>query len=65
VRAVAFENPKYMNQEKRRENFRKDMAGVFAIVLGLAIGIFIRRVKIGLLIGLVLGFIAVSLFRRK
>lgn len=54
-----------MNEQKRTENFRKDIAGVFAIILGLAIGLFIRRVKVGLLIGVVLGLIAVQLFRRK
>ncbi|HEY2722669.1 MAG TPA: hypothetical protein VGI82_13135 [Chitinophagaceae bacterium] len=54
-----------MNSQKRTENLRKDMAGIFAILLGLAIGLFIRRVKVGLLIGIVLGFIAISLFRRK
>jgi hypothetical protein len=54
-----------MNEQKRTENLRKDIAGVFVIVLGLAIGLFIRRIKVGLLIGVVLGLIAISLFRRK
>jgi len=34
---------------------RGEMAFIFAIVLGLAIGILIKKVRIGLLIGLVLG----------
>jgi len=34
-------------------------------VLGLTIGLLIKRVKVGLLIGLVLGFIAVMLLKRK
>jgi hypothetical protein len=54
-----------MDQNKRAENMRKDIAGVLAILLGLAIGLFIRRVKVGLLIGIVLGFIAISLFRKN
>jgi len=54
-----------MDSQKRAENLRKDIAGVVAILLGLAIGLFIRRVKVGLLIGIILGFIAISLFRRK
>jgi len=54
-----------MDSQKKADNLRRDIAGVFAIVLGLAIGLFIRRIKIGLLIGLVLGFIAISLFKRK
>ena len=54
-----------MNEQKRADNLRKDIAGVVAIVLGLAIGLFIRRIKVGLLIGIVLGFIAISLLKRK
>jgi len=54
-----------MDSQKRAENLRKDIAGVVAILLGLAIGLFIRRVKVGLLVGIVLGFIAISLFRKK
>jgi len=54
-----------MDSQKRAENLRKDMVGVLAILLGLAIGLFIRRIKIGLLIGIVLGFIAIALLKRK
>ncbi len=54
-----------MDEQKRADNLRKDIAGVVAIVLGLAIGLFIRRIKVGLLIGIVLGFIAISLLKRK
>jgi hypothetical protein len=54
-----------MDPQKRADNMRKDVAGVLALVLGLAIGLFIRRVKVGLLIGIVLGFIAISLFRKN
>jgi hypothetical protein len=38
---------------------RGEMAFVFAIVLGLAVGIMIKRVRIGILIGLVLGIMIV------
>lgn len=44
---------------------RRNIAGIVAIVLGLAIGLFIKRVSIGLLIGVVLGFTALMLFKRK
>jgi len=44
---------------------RRNIAGIFAIVLGLALGIFIRRIKVGLIIGAALGFIAYSLLRKK
>ena len=54
-----------MNKDQQAEITRRNIAGVVAILLGLAIGLFIKRVKIGLLIGIVLGFIAISLFRRN
>jgi hypothetical protein len=38
---------------------RGEMAFIFAIVLGLAVGIMIKKVKIGILIGLVLGIMIV------
>ncbi len=38
---------------------RGEMAFIFAIVLGLAVGIIIKKVRIGILIGLVLGIIIV------
>lgn len=44
---------------------RRNIAGILAIVLGLAIGLFIKRVRIGLLIGIVLGLIAIMLLKRR
>jgi len=44
---------------------RRNIAGIVAIVLGLAIGLFIKRVRVGLLIGIVLGIVAIMLFKRK
>jgi hypothetical protein len=38
---------------------RGEMAFIFAIVLGLAVGIMIKKVRIGILIGLVLGIMIV------
>jgi hypothetical protein len=54
-----------MDSQKKADHVRRDIAGVFAIVLGLVIGLFIRRIKVGLLIGVVLGLIAISLFRKN
>jgi hypothetical protein len=54
-----------MNKDQQPDITRRNIAGVVAILLGLVIGIFIKRVSIGLLIGLVLGLIAISLFKRK
>jgi len=54
-----------VNKEQQADITRRNIAGVAAIVLGLAIGILVRRIKVGLIIGLVLGFIAISLLRRK
>jgi hypothetical protein len=47
------------------ENNRGGIAFVFVILLGLALGILIKRVHIGLLIGLVLGITAPWLLRRR
>ncbi|HEY8396927.1 MAG TPA: hypothetical protein VIK80_03235 [Flavihumibacter sp.] len=48
-------------------NSRRDMGIVVAIAIGLIIGIFIKRVHIGLLIGLGIGLLSASLIsgRRK
>ena len=54
-----------MNKEQQADITRRNIAGIVAIVLGLAIGIFIRRIKVGLIIGIVLGFIAISLLKRR
>jgi F0F1-type ATP synthase assembly protein I len=53
------------NSQQKIDNRRRDMAGILAIVSGLALGLFIKRIKLGLIIGIVLGFIAYSLLRRK
>jgi F0F1-type ATP synthase assembly protein I len=54
-----------VNSNQQADVTRRNIAGVVAIILGLLIGIFIKKVKVGLIIGLVLGFIAYSLLRRK
>ena len=38
---------------------RGEMAFIFAIILGLALGFLIKRVRVGILIGLVLGIMIV------
>ena len=48
-----------MSEERKPNKGRGDMAFIFAIVLGLAVGILIKRVKVGILIGIVLGFFIV------
>ena len=55
-----------MNTKQQQADVtRRNIAGVFAIVLGLALGLFIRRIKIGLIVGMLLGFIVYSLLRKK
>jgi hypothetical protein len=44
-----------MAQERKPSIRRGEMAFIFAILLGLAVGILIKRVRIGILLGLVLG----------
>jgi hypothetical protein len=45
---------------QQKPNVRRgEMAFIFAILLGLAVGIMIKKVRIGILIGLVLGIMIV------
>lgn len=46
-----------MSEERKPSIQRGEMAFIFAIILGLALGIMIKKVKIGILIGLVLGIL--------
>ncbi|HMK25312.1 MAG TPA: hypothetical protein VK483_04715 [Chitinophagaceae bacterium] len=48
-----------MSEEQKPDVRRGEMAFIFAIVLGLAVGILIKKVRIGILVGLVLGIIIV------
>ncbi len=48
-----------MNTERKPSIRRSEMAFLFAIVLGLLLGIFIKKIRIGLIIGLILGGIIV------
>jgi F0F1-type ATP synthase assembly protein I len=52
-------------QQQQSDTRRRNIAGVTAIVLGLLIGIFIRRVRVGLLIGIVLGLTAAMMIKKK
>ena len=52
-------------KQQQADATRRNIAGIFAIVLGLALGLFIRRIKVGLIVGIVLGFIVYSLLRRR
>lgn len=44
---------------------RGNIAFVFLILVGLAIGFLIKRVHVGLLIGLALGFFASGILRKR
>ncbi|HYM94175.1 MAG TPA: hypothetical protein VET23_08555 [Chitinophagaceae bacterium] len=50
-----------MNKERKPDVKRGEISFIFAIVLGLLLGIFIRRIKIGILFGLALGLMIVFL----
>ena len=50
---------------KKSDGKRGTIAFIFVIVLGLVIGEFIKNVKIGLIIGLALGFLGSGLLRRR
>ncbi|MEI9944529.1 MAG: hypothetical protein WDN26_09965 [Chitinophagaceae bacterium] len=42
--------------DQRKPNIRRgEMAFIFAIIIGLVVGILIKRVRIGILLGLIIG----------
>jgi len=50
-----------MGDERKPDVRRGEMSFIFAIVLGLALGIMIKKIRVGILIGVVLGlFIVVT-----
>ena len=51
--------------ERRPNQARGFISFGFVIVLALIIGIFLRNVRLGLIIGLVLGLLGSSLLRRR
>ena len=51
--------------EKPPDRKRGNIGFAFAIILGLIIGIFIKRVQLGLVIGLAIGLLSSGLLRRK
>jgi len=51
--------------ERAPDNKRAGIAFIFLIIVGLIIGFLIKRVHIGLLIGLSLGFLASGMLRRR
>lgn len=50
-----------MGTERKPDKRRGEVSFIFAIVLGLLLGIFIRRIRVGLLFGLALGLVIVFL----
>lgn len=51
--------------EKKPDRKRGMIGFAFAIILGLVIGIFIKRVQIGLIIGLAIGLLGSNLLSKK
>ncbi|HJW18360.1 MAG TPA: hypothetical protein VJ499_14615 [Flavisolibacter sp.] len=51
--------------EKKPDQTRGTIAFFFVILLGLVIGIFIRRVQVGLIIGLALGLLGSNMLKRR
>lgn len=52
-------------QNKKADNTRLRMMAIFCIVLGLVIGFLMKRVHIGLLIGLGLGLLSGGLLSKR
>jgi len=50
---------------KQGNDTRRTMAIIVTVVLGLAIGLFIKRVPLGILIGLALGLLLSGLVKKR
>lgn len=50
---------------KKPDNNRAFIAFAFVVILGYVIGLFLKKVTLGLIIGLALGFLGSGLFRRR
>ena len=50
-----------MSNQKKSGIRRGEMAFIFAIVLGLLLGLFIKRIRLGLILGVGLGLVIVFL----
>jgi hypothetical protein len=50
-----------MSVTKKPNTRRGEMGFIFAIIIGLALGILVKRVRLGILLGLVIGFVIVFL----
>lgn len=51
--------------EKKTDSNRGYIAFVFVVLLGYVIGFFLKKVTLGLVIGLVLGLLGSGLLRRR
>jgi hypothetical protein len=51
--------------ERKPDRNRGYISFAFVMILGLIIGIFLKRVQLGLIIGLVIGLLGSSLIKRR
>lgn len=51
--------------EKKPDSNRGYIAFAFVIILGYVIGMFLKKVTLGLIIGLMLGLLGSGMFRRR
>ena len=50
-----------MSKERQPDTKRGEISFIFAIVMGLALGLLIKKVRLGILLGLILGSVIVLL----
>ena len=50
-----------MGTQRKPDAKRGDMAFILAIIIGLAVGLLIKRVRVGILLGLIIGGAIVAL----
>ena len=54
-----------MKVQQRPSETRRKLAWIFAISLGLVLGIFIKKLHVGLILGLVIGLMASNMINKK
>jgi F0F1-type ATP synthase assembly protein I len=53
-----------MGEEKQPDESRRKMGILLIIIIGYVLGLFLKRVQLGLVIGIVLGLLAAGLRKR-
>lgn len=54
-----------MNVQQKTSETRRKIAWIFAIALGIALGYFIKKMHVGLMLGLIIGLLSSNLISKN